>query len=141
MQKLAKVLLVDDDPTTSFLHSHLLSALEVAEQLLVARNGVEAFQTLEQLCAEPDAFTEPLLVLLDVNMPVMNGIEFLETYQQHPLAQKCQLVIVVLSSSEHSRDLERIKALPIAADILPKPLTREKVETILHRHFRQQLPA
>ncbi|MGI4872716.1 MAG: response regulator [Janthinobacterium lividum] len=136
MKKLAKVLLVDDDPTTSFLNSSLLSALEVAEEFLVARNGVEALQTLEQMCAEPDAFTEPLLVLLDVNMPIMNGIQFLETYQQHPLAQKCQLVIVMLTSSQHSHDLERIKALPVAADILTKPLTREKVETILHRHFR-----
>jgi CheY-like chemotaxis protein len=80
-QKLAKVLLVDNDLTTSFLNARLLSALEVAEQFLVARNGVEGLQTVEQLCAELNAFTEHLLILLDVNMPVMNGIQFLETYQ------------------------------------------------------------
>jgi AmiR/NasT family two-component response regulator len=60
----------------------------------------------------------------------------LPTCQQHPLAQKSQLVIVVLTTSEYSRDLEQIKALAVAADILTKPLTQEKVETILHRHFR-----
>jgi CheY-like chemotaxis protein len=136
MQKLAKVLLVDDDETTTYLHAQLLKRLAVADELLVAHNGVEALQTLEKTYDAPDAPAEPLLVLLDVNMPVMNGVEFLETYQQHPLAQKCQLVIVVLTSSEHSRDLDRIKALPVAADILTKPLTREKVATILHRHFR-----
>jgi CheY-like chemotaxis protein len=135
MHKLAKVLLVDDDETTTYLNAQLLNRLAVADELLVAHNGLEALQTLEQTCNEPDAPAEPLLILLDVNMPVMNGIEFLEAYQQHPLAQKSQLVIVVLTTSEHSRDLKRIKALSVAADILTKPLTREKVETILHRHF------
>jgi CheY-like chemotaxis protein len=141
MQKLAKVLLVDDDQTINFLHTQLLKRFMVVEQLLVAHNGLEALQTLAQTCDEPDPSAEPTLVLLDLNMPVMNGLEFLETYQQHPLAQKCRLVIVVLTTSEYSRDLERIKALSIAADILAKPLTQEKMETILHRHFQRGLPA
>jgi CheY-like chemotaxis protein len=141
MQKLAKVLLVDDDQITTFLNTQLLKQLAVAEHVLVAHNGVEALQTLAKTCDEPAASTEPLLVLLDVNMPVMNGVEFLETYQQHPLAQKCHLVVVVLTTSEHGRDLARIKALPLAADILTKPLTREKVETILHRHYQRGLSA
>lgn len=137
MQKPAKVLLVDDDSTTTFLHAQLLRRLKVAEQFLVARNGVEAIQALERTCGELNESTGPLLVLLDVNMPVMNGIEFLEKYQQHPLAQKCPTVIVVLTSSAHPRDLERINALPVAADVLAKPLTGEKVAYILQRHFRR----
>jgi CheY-like chemotaxis protein len=136
MPKLTKVLLVDDDEITTYLNVHLLKQLAVTDELLVAHNGLEALQTLEQTYDASDAPAEPLLVLLDVNMPVMNGVEFLQTYQQHPLAQKSQLVIVVLTTSEHSRDLEHIKTLAVAADILTKPLTREKVETILHRHFR-----
>jgi CheY-like chemotaxis protein len=136
MPKLAKVLLVDDDEITTYLHAQLLQRLAVADELLVAHNGLEALQTLEQVCDTPDAPAAPLLVLLDINMPVMNGVEFLQTYQQHPLVQKSQLVIVVLTTSEYSRDLEQIKALAVAADILTKPLTQEKVETILHRHFR-----
>jgi CheY-like chemotaxis protein len=141
MQKLAKVLLVDDDHIITFLHTQLLKRFLVVEQLLVAHNGLEALQTLEQTCAESDTLGEPMLVLLDLNMPVMNGLQFLETYQQHPLAQQCRLVIVVLTTAEYSRDLERIRALAIATDILTKPLTQEKVETILHRHFQQGLPA
>jgi CheY-like chemotaxis protein len=140
MQKLAKVLLVDDDSTTNFLNKQLLKRLDVAQELLVAQNGLEALRTLEQTCPELPEAASPILVLLDVNMPVMNGLDFLETYQQHPLAQKCQLVVVMLTTSEHSRDLERIRAVPLAADILTKPLTREKVEAILHRHFQQQFP-
>jgi CheY-like chemotaxis protein len=135
MPKLAKVLLVDDDEITTYLNTQLLKRLAVTDELLVAHNGLEALQTLEQTYDAPDAPVEPLLVLLDVNMPVMNGVEFLQTYQQHPLAQKSQLVIVVLTTSEHSRELAHIKTLAVVADILTKPLTPEKVETILHRHF------
>ncbi|MGI4874286.1 MAG: hypothetical protein ACRYFX_24280 [Janthinobacterium lividum] len=80
-------------------------------------------------------------MLLGLNMPVMNGLAFLETYQQHPLAQTGQVVIVVLTTSQYSRDLARIKALPLAADILTKPLTREKVEPILPRHYPGGLSA
>jgi CheY-like chemotaxis protein len=135
MQKIAKVLLVDDDKIITFLHTQLLKRFLVVEQLLVAHNGVEALQMLAQTCAESAPSGEPILVLLDLNIPVMNGLQFLETYQQHPLAQKCQLVIVVFTTSEHSRDLAGMKALAIAADTLTKLLTQEKVEAILHRHF------
>jgi response regulator of citrate/malate metabolism len=71
----------------------------------------------------------------------MNGVKFLETYSQHPLAQKCELVIVVLTTSEHSRDLDRIKTSPVVADILTKPLTQKKVETILNQHYQRRLSA
>ena len=135
MPKLAKVLVVDDDTTSTFLTSHLLNRLAVTEHLLVAHNGVEAFQALQQLGGEATEVAGPVLVLLDVNMPVMNGADFLETYQQHLRAQQQQLVVVVLTSSEQCRNLDRIKALQVAADILPKPLTREKVAYILDRHF------
>ncbi|UOG77639.1 response regulator (plasmid) [Hymenobacter tibetensis] len=136
MKKIAKVLLVDDDSTATFLNEQLLRRLQVAEQLLVARNGVEALHALEQVCAEPAELVGPLLVLLDLHMPVMNGLEFLATYQQHPLAQQCPAVIVVLTSSQHPRDLERLHTLPIAVEVLTKPLTSEKVHAILQRHFR-----
>jgi CheY-like chemotaxis protein len=141
MEKLAKVLLVDDDSTTNYLNSLLLSRLSVTEQLLVAQNGLEALQKLDQMCSGPAASTGPMLVLLDVNMPVMNGLDFLKTYQQHPRKQDCPLVIVMLTTSQHSQDLERIKSLAIAVDIISKPLTREKITTILQRYFQRSLPA
>jgi CheY-like chemotaxis protein len=122
------------------LHTQLLKRFLVVEQLLVAHNGQEALQTLAQICSESDPSGEPMLVLLDLNMPLMNGLQFLEAYQQHPLAQQCRVVIVVLTTAEYSRDLERIRASNIAADILSKPLTQQKVETILHRHLQRDLP-
>lgn len=134
MTPLPCVLLVDDDTTTNFLNTSLLTRLSVAERILVALNGEQALQELKTHCVPPSP-TCPVLILLDVNMPVMNGIEFLEAYQQLPLAEQRAIVIVMLTSSLHPRDVQRVDRLDVAAGFLNKPLTREKVEELLRTHF------
>jgi len=131
MPKLSCVLLVDDDSTTNYLNKILLTRLGVAEQLLVAGNGREALATLTQLCGLPVPEC-PALVLLDLNMPIMTGLEFLQAYQDLPLQQAP--VIVVLTSSANPRELDRVQQLPIAG-VLTKPLTEGKVRALLQTHF------
>jgi CheY-like chemotaxis protein len=133
MLPLSSVLLVDDD-TTNFLNKLLLTRMGVAEQVLVAENGEQALRTLDQTCS---AAVNPLclqLILLDMNMPVLNGLAFLEAYVQMPLAQQQAVVIVLLTTSLHPVDLARTKALPIAG-FLNKPLTQEKVTALWQQHF------
>jgi CheY-like chemotaxis protein len=137
MRKLPSILLVDDDPTTNFLNELLLKSLGVAEQLLTVHNGREALAALNETCMAPDGKC-PALILLDVNMPVMNGIEFLEAYAQLPKVQQQSIVVVMLTTSMHSRDLERVQELPIAG-LVNKPLTKDKVDTILQMHFQRHL--
>lgn len=132
MQKLSCILLVDDDPTTNFLHEQLLLDLGVTDRCLVAEDGEAALTLLAELGDEPP----PALVLLDVHMPVMDGIEFLEAYV-HPIGPKP--IIIVLTTSGHVRDRHRLTLLPIA-DWVSKPLTKEKVNALLQRHFGRRLP-
>lgn len=139
MKKLSSILLVDDDSTTNFLNKLLLNSLAVADELLVAENGVEALAALTRACNGPDALACPALVLLDVNMPVMNGLAFLEAYQQLPLLQQRPIVIIMLTTSVNERELARMAELPVAG-FVSKPLTREKVAAILRQHFQLQLP-
>ena len=134
MQKLSSVLLVDDDPTTNFLHEQLLLSLGVTDQCLVAENGAEALALLAQTTAPEDAC--PALVLLDVHMPVMDGIDFLEAYVQPPTPPP---VVIMLTTSVHARDQARAARLPVV-DWISKPLTREKIDGILQHHFQRQLP-
>ena len=96
---LSSVLLVDDDSTTNFLNKLLLTTtMQVTQQVLLAENGQQALQVLQQTCAEPAASCPPL-ILLDLNMPVMNGRAFLECYAQLPLAQRQGTVVVLLTTS------------------------------------------
>lgn len=135
MPKLPYVLLVDDDPTTNFLNRKLLQRLDVAEHVAVALNGQEALDVL-QAQGDQQPTGQPVLVFLDVNMPVMNGIQFLEAYQQLPPARRCPVVVVVLTTSVHARDVRRVEQLSVAG-FLSKPLTQQHVEGVLQEHFAQ----
>lgn len=134
MPPLTSVLLVDDDPTTNFLNKLLLTRMGVAEQVLVAENGEQALRTLDQACAPAENAACPQLILLDMNMPVLNGLAFLETFVQMPPARQQAIVIVMLTTSLHAHDLARAQELPIAG-FLNKPLTKEKVAALLRQHF------
>lgn len=135
MEKLPHILLVDDDDTTNFLNEHLLKRLNVTDHIYVAQNGQEAIGLLTQLPP-----FEPTLLLLDVSMPVMDGMQFLEAYLNLPQAQQDATIIVMLTTSMDSGDLARINELPIAG-MISKPLNREKVDTLLRLHFQRELPA
>lgn len=136
MQKLSSVLLVDDDPTNNFLNQRLLKRLNVAEQVVVVENGQEALALLQPV-GDAAAPSFPTLILLDIQMPIMNGIEFLQAYQLLPLAHRRNTTVVVLSTSVDARDLSRLDDLP-AAGRLNKPLTPEKITTMLQLHFDHQ---
>jgi CheY-like chemotaxis protein len=129
--KLPSVLLIDDDTTTNFLNKLLINTMGIAEQVLVAENGEEALRLLAP--GQP----APALILLDMNMPVMNGLAFLESYTQLPPSAS---VIILLTTSVHERDLARVQQLPIAG-ALDKPLTKNKLLGVLRQHFPQAVPA
>jgi CheY-like chemotaxis protein len=129
MEKLSCILLVDDD------NNLLLSDLSVAHQVLVAENGQQAVRILQE---QGNTSNCPALILLDINMPVMNGFEFLEAYQALNLVNKQTVVIMMLTTSLNPRDVIRLQEMPLQG-FLSKPLTREKVQQLLKEHFPQKL--
>lgn len=131
MNKTAGVILVDDDGTTNFLNQRLLQNVVPAQRVLVAQHGAEGLALLRQVLGGPDAADPaPWLVLLDVKMPVMDGFAFLEAYQQLPTAQQRRAAVVMLTTSLHPADLERLQRLPITG-LIAKPLTAAKLTPLL----------
>jgi len=127
MDKINCILLVDDDETTNFVNQLMLEHMEVTDQVLVAYNGREALTLIQQQCC-------PTLILLDINMPVMNGFEFMEAYEQLELPHKQSVVVVMLTTSLNPKDMERLKEMSIQG-VLNKPLTEEMVQMMLRQHF------
>jgi CheY-like chemotaxis protein len=129
--KLSSILLVDDDKTTNFLNQLLLNDLGVAQQVLTAENGQEALRIIQEQCESNDC---PTLILLDVNMPVMNGFEFLEAYQELSFSRKQSTIVIMLTTSLHPRDVKRLTGMPIQG-FLNKPLTKAMIQELMQTHF------
>lgn len=73
----------------------------------------------------------PVLVLLDINMPVMNGFDFLNEYEKLPIASRPTMMVVMLTSSMDERDRQRALAYASVKDYVPKPIARTEVASLL----------
>jgi CheY-like chemotaxis protein len=131
MTKIPCTLLVDDDDTANYLNEKLFSRLDVTEKLLVARNGREALRIINDKCLEDSC---PALILLDINMPVMDGFEFLDAYKLLEFKNKQSVVIIMLTTSLNPRDVEKVQAANIAG-LVNKPLTKKVLQEIIEQHF------
>ena len=82
---LDKIFCVDDDPITLMLCKKVIERVEFAKEIITAQNGEEAIQyfndAAKKMSSDSD-LTYPKLTLLDLNMPIMNGWEFLEEYKR-----------------------------------------------------------
>ena len=133
MRKLDTILLVDDDETTNFFHKFILENEEIASNILEARNGEEALALL----SDPGRRQEIDLIFLDVNMPIMNGFEFLESWEQLPNEQRGTFPILMLTTSSHFADKERAETFMTLSGYYNKPLTKEVLQKICLEHFNE----
>ena len=131
MQKFKSVLLVDDDKATNFLHDFYLKDWGYAENIYTALNGQEALDFLKT--NEEFRNNKPSLILLDVNMPVMNGFEFLEEYKTLDPSMKASIVVVMLTSSLHTKDQEKAENQEDLKSFINKPLSKEAIESLMRQ--------
>ncbi|WP_345220479.1 response regulator [Hymenobacter koreensis] len=132
-RKLQKVVLIDDNETTSFLNNRLLQRLELAENVLSFTNAEQAFAHFwgKQSGSDSDA---PELVFVDLKMPGMDGFEFLNQYNRLAPEQREKTVMAVLTTSMHSADTTRVAQYE-GVEYLAKPLTEEKMQRLLQKRF------
>jgi CheY-like chemotaxis protein len=128
----SKVCIIDDDPIYVFTASKTLRSLALCEEILVYTDGKEAFTGLSQLIAENGQL--PDIILLDINMPVWDGWDFLNEFSKVKAGRKIPIFIV--SSSDHPDDLDRAGKNEAVRSVITKPLTKE----MLQRVFRESNP-
>lgn len=128
-KKLKRILLIDDDESSNFLHRIVIQQAEVAEEVEMMTRADKALEYLQSVNQKsPEEL--PDLVFLDINMPAMNGWDFLQEYAHLDLENKENLKIIMLTASVNPNDILRARTNVYVTEILHKPLT---IETVLEK--------
>lgn len=121
-------LLVDDDKAANFLNRRVIESVSKEIPVLSVSSAAEALQHFE-LRKKFKNRNSRMVVLLDINMPVMDGFEFLQTMgPQRP--EYTEIKFIVLTSSENQKDVQKAESMRVDGYVT-KPLSRQKVMQIL----------
>jgi CheY-like chemotaxis protein len=129
MKKFKCIMLIDDNRDDNFFHERVIRKCNAAEVVVVKQTGMSALEYLRSKGGDDEL--HPNLIFLDVNMPGMNGWDFLKEYARLEAFQR-SAIVVILTTSENPDD--RAKAIGMNADFITKPLTLETLEEIMGRY-------
>ena len=132
-KKLSCILLVDDDYEDNVFHKLIISRMNIAESIEEANDGIEALDYLKKSKAPPE------LIFLDINMPRMNGWEFLEEYKDLDAEQKAKTIIMMLSTSSNPDEIRKAREIAEVSGFKTKPLSKEMMVEILEDFFSEHL--
>lgn len=137
MKKINCILLVDDDESDNFFHSLTINDADICHQIKVVTDGRHALDYMIR-SADPalaDEYPKPDIIFLDINMPRVDGFEFLEEYHKLDKEIKSDIVIIMLTTSLSPYDLERAKESILIKEFKNKPLTPEMLQEIVNKYF------
>ena len=115
------IFIVDDDPVHNLITTQLMQSVDLKEDVRIFNNGQEVIDALKY-------GEEPRIILLDINMPIMDGWQFLEEYQfNHNQAD-----VYILTSSSNSIDLEKADGFKNVKGYYTKPINKDTIISIFN---------
>jgi len=133
MSKLKIACIIDDDPIFIFGLKKVMNSVDFAEEILVYKNGEDALENL--IAIKNDKETLPEVILLDLNMPIMDGWQFLDEFTQVKVDKK--ITVYIVSSSIDPLDYEKTKKYSHIENYIIKPVQTDDLKTIL-KTFKSQ---
>ena len=120
-----KVLIIDDDDVNNFLCKKIMELCDFSNDIHACKSAQEGIDYLKSIKDEqPDQY--PDLLFLDINMPISNGWDFLDTYNNWTAdTTKDTLKIFMLSSSVYEADIARAEEHPLVTKYITKPISKE----------------
>lgn len=131
-----KVMVIEDNPTDSYIASFNIKKNGLAKEVVVMETAMEALKYLRESVENPDSLPE--LIFLDIKMPGQNGFEFLEEYEKLPGNLQNKRIIMMLTSSLNEEDRSKAGDNKFVCRFLNKPLDKQKIESLKHL-LKQQL--
>ncbi len=125
--KINNVWIIDDDKILTYVLKRMLASINVFENIEIFQNGKEAFNQLTKALTERELL--PDIILLDLNMPVMDGWQFLDEFERLDFNKKITLYIV--SSSIDTQDHEKAANYTVVSDFLVKPIGKKQIEQLV----------
>ena len=128
MKKINITCIIDDDPIFVFGTKKIMEMTNFCESIVVYKNGKEAYESLKAiiLANEP----QPDIILLDLNMPVWDGWQFLDEFIQIP--NKKTITIYIITSSVDPADVQKAKKYDAISSYIVKPITTAELKKILN---------
>ncbi len=120
------VLLVDDDEINNFISIKLIKKALLNTEIMACLNGKFAIDQLVEI-QRNDPSRLPDYILLDINMPIMNGWEFLDEYKRLNIDPLGRTKVFIISSSVFSNDINKARSYPLVKDFISKPLNVDKI--------------
>lgn len=121
-------MLVDDNDTDNFISKRIIEITKFADRVEVKNSGKSALDYLRENQESPENL--PNLIFLDINMPIVDGFVFLYEFEKFNDVIKDKCKVIILSSSDNKRDIDKIVNNNHVIKFVTKPLTETALEEV-----------
>ncbi|HXA01559.1 MAG TPA: response regulator [Cytophagaceae bacterium] len=132
-KKYYAVMLVDDNEIDNLINQKMIEASNICEHIFIhsgAKSGIEFLKNIEKLAKGPIDLYLPEIIFLDIDMPLMDGFQFLDEFERLSESIKKQCKVVMLTSSLNPQDMNRAKKNQFVLKYINKPLTQENLKKL-----------
>lgn len=135
MKKIGCILLIDDNKADNAFHQIKIRKAEVCDMVSVATTGMQALSYLQKAAQQDQEFPKPDLIFLDINLPGMDGFDFLDEFHKLNDQLKSNTKVIMLTTSLNPDDQTRALNYKEVKNFLNKPLTVELIQRTVSSYF------